>query len=38
MCKRLYNTEDWCGSIMEVPMRTLSVLGLMFAHGALGVK
>ena len=38
VCKRLHDAEDWCGGLPEVPTRTLSTLGLMFAHGALGVN
>ena len=38
VCKRLHDTEDWCSGPPEVPMRTLSALGLMFAHVNLGVK
>ena len=38
VCKMFHDAEDWCGGPPAVPMRNLSTLGLMFAHGALGVK
>ena len=37
-CKRLHDAEDWCGVPSAVLTRTLGALGLMFAHGALGIK
>ena len=38
MCKRLHDSDYWCGNPSAVPTRNLCVLCLMFSHGALGVN